>query len=216
MTTSESTHISLPDLLKAETAQRHHVAERHPIQQQLLKGQLSRDQFADMLEQMLVVHRAMRSSLTRLRAARPDFAPLLHDDFFQDVRLEADIRFFGRDPNAIIALPETHTIAEHIELLGDAQDESLLGWQYVLEGSNNGNMYIAKAVGHSLGLTGIDGLRFLTPHGEMQHPRWQRFRADLASVQFTEDQRKGVLVQACQAFDAVTRMMGDLEAHWNS
>ncbi|MCA9278393.1 MAG: biliverdin-producing heme oxygenase [Phycisphaeraceae bacterium] len=216
MTTSDSTAVSLPDMLKAETAERHHIAERHPIQQQLLKGQLSREQFADMLEQMLVVHRAMRVALTALRNGCPAFAPLLHDDFFQDIRLEQDLRFFDRDPNAVVALPETQKIAEHIELLGEAEDEALLGWQYVLEGSNNGNMYIARAVGQSLGLTGHDGLRFLTPHGEMQRPKWQQFRADLAGLQLTDDERGGVLIQACQAFDAITCMMDGLQRFWDN
>lgn len=36
MTTSDSTAVSLPDMLKAETAERHHIAERHPIDRLVL------------------------------------------------------------------------------------------------------------------------------------------------------------------------------------
>jgi len=89
-----------------------------------------------------------------------------------------------------------------------ASDElALLGMRYVLEGSNNGNRFIARAI--RAGLPGAP-TRYLDPYGEAQRPRWVQFKADMDAVGFEAGQQDRIVAAAQEMFAAIGALSREL------
>ncbi|MBL9001685.1 MAG: biliverdin-producing heme oxygenase [Phycisphaerae bacterium] len=199
---------SLADALKEQTREAHTRAERHPVQARMVKGQVTRAEYAAWLGQMLPVWRAVDEGL-RVAAARDTrVAAMLKPYHPHAGRIEADLRFLGEQ--AGVPLPATERFVSFIT--GAAAGIEVLGVWYVLEGSANGGRFIAAAISRALGIEGPEGLTGFNPHGEAQRDRWQAWRADLDANQFSDSERAGVVAAAAASFDAVWEIMEDMQA----
>ncbi len=74
--------------------------------------------------------------------------------------------------------------------------------QYVLEGSTNGNGYIAKKIGPALGLDG-DGIRYLVSYGAEQRETWMRFKGRLDTLPMDQESKQRVIAAARRTFVGV-------------
>jgi heme oxygenase len=79
--------------------------------------------------------------------------------------------------------------------------------RYVLEGSNNGNRFIARAIRKAL--PGAP-TRYLDPYGENQRPLWARFKADMEAVGFTPAEQDQIVLAAQEMFAAVGALSCEL------
>jgi heme oxygenase len=201
---------SLPDLLRAATADLHTQAERHPFQAALMQGRLSRDAFGAQITQMWLLHRGFEPVLDAWRATDPAAARLISDHHFRQHLYHADALALGVDTAGALPVPALQAFLADLRTAAAERPWYLAGILYVLEGSTNGAKFIAKALEKAYGLSHSTGLSAQDPHGDEQRPRWQAFRAALADADLTETQRADVLAGANAAFNIVIDMMDEL------
>jgi heme oxygenase len=206
---------SLADALKERTREAHARAEKHPVQARMVKGEVTRDQYAAWLGQMLPVWRAVDAGLTRVAARDPRVAAMVQPYHAHAERVAADLKFLGQCGGCHDTLPATRRFVDAIKRAGGEGGDSgaaLVGVWYVLEGSANGGRFIAKALSRALNIAGPEGLTSFDPHGEQQRDRWQAWRAALDAQPFTAAERDAIVAAASDTFDAMTAVMEDLVA----
>ncbi|MBX3364218.1 MAG: biliverdin-producing heme oxygenase [Phycisphaeraceae bacterium] len=198
MTTSvDATARPATQRLREETRDLHTAAEKGPYQAAMVMGRLPRAGYVAMLEQMLLVHRALEAGLERARAGSPAIARVVTREQYQEPYLLEDLAYFGIDPDAIEATGATRALVEEIERASN-DPLTLLGMHYVLEGSNNGNRFIAKALMKAYDLTPPDGLCYMLPYGERQPEVWSAFKTNLDACGLG-DEEVTTLVRAAEA-----------------
>lgn len=201
---------TIMEVLKTSTASLHDAAEGHQFQRSLVKGDLTREQFASYLAQLLLVHRALEAELRRHAPTTPAIARVIKPYQFQEPYLLEDLAFYGVDPSRAEPLPATSAIVEEVRRASGADPLSLLGYHYVLEGSNNGNVFIARALAKSFGLTGNEGLRYLNPYGDQQRPYWAAFKDDMNACGFSPVQMKTLATAAMSMFKAIGAISSEM------
>lgn len=199
--------------LKSRTAEAHKAAESRPFQRAMISGRITRDAYAAYLGQMGLIHHALESALRETSGRVPAIAGVVREHQFREPLLLDDLRHLGTTPAMLEPLPAVSGIIALIEHAATARPIALLGMHYVLEGSNNGSAYIARALRRSLGLTEGKGDRYLDPYGPLQRERWAEFKRDLDAVALSGTEREELLEGALAMFEAVTRLSDELEAH---
>jgi len=204
---------NIMDALKERTGEHHRRAEQQPLQRALVSGTATREQYTQWLGQMLVVHIALEREIEFCRAAEPRLA-VAADDQFGHPRLAADLRTLGIDPGAIgasAATAATAAVCEAIRAAAAVMPVSLLGFHYVLEGSKNGNRYIAIALRRGLGLSPGSGDTYLDPYGEHQRAKWQAFRAAMGGGTYSEAETEAIIGAAGAMFDGVSALCAAID-----
>lgn len=203
---------TLMERLKEETWPMHQEAERQALEQDLVKGALSREMFREYLAQRFLVHRELEAALRRLRDSDPRAKAIVHDHQFHESRALEDFEFYGGNPADIAPLPATRQAIDAIAATEKSAPIALLGIQYVFEGSTNGARYIARAVRKAYDLQGAEGTRYLDPYGDEQRTRWQAFKEGVNAQQFTPDEEAAVIEAAKETFGYVTNVGREIYA----
>lgn len=202
--------VGLADTLKERTKDAHARAEKHPIQAKMVKGEVTREQYAAWLGQMLPVWRAVDAGLCGLAARDARVAAMVKPYHAHAERIAADLKFLGQCGGCHPALPATARFVELVKSTAASGGPGLVGVWYVLEGSANGGRYIAKALSRGLGIAGPEGLTSFDPHGERQREYWQAWRAGLDAQTFGDAEREAIAAAAGATFDAVYDVMEDM------
>lgn len=216
MTQTETPSQGIMDRLRAETRDLHDAAEQHELQRNLGKGRLDRDLYIAYLRQLLLIHRALERGLDRQRQNDPEIARVIEDHQFQTPYLEEDLAFFGCPINAIEPVAATASLIRQIEADAEESPRVLLGYHYVLEGSNNGGRFIAKNVRVAYGLDGDAGMRYLDPYGERQRELWMRFKEAMGAVAFGDEECDAMVDRAKTMFGAIAGIGDELLANTTS
>lgn len=204
---------SLADALREQTKDAHTMAERHPQQARLVKGEATRADYAAWLGQMLHVWRALDTGMGSKATEDSRIAAMLKPYHPHADRVQADLEYLAQTDGLAAEhaeLPATRKFVEFIAATADAITPDIVGVWYVLEGSANGGRFIAKALSRSLGLAGPDGLRSLDPHGEAQRERWQTWRAELDAQPWTAQERSLIVAAASVTFAAMYDLLEGL------
>ena len=204
---------TIMEVLKTSTQSMHDAAEGHKFQQALVKGEITRDQYAAYLAQLLLVHRELESLLKAHAATTPAIASVVKPAQYQEPYLLEDLQFYGVNPGTITPLASTAALVADIRAAAAREPLSLLGFHYVMEGSNNGNKFIAKALARSFNLTGPGGMKYLDPYGDQQRPLWAAFKDDMNACTFTPMQMRTMAESAQRMFQgigAISAEMGTL------
>ncbi len=191
------------DLLKESTDQQHRDAERRRLQKSMVQGRLSADRYRLWLGQMYLLHDKLWTEIAERREGEPVLASIVQDEGCHVAHLEADLAALGAQPSAIETLPATAAAIEAIGRTAEARPLALLGYNYVLEGSMNGNRYIAKALVHSVGATATT---YLDPYGEQQRPTWLAYRERMNDAGFSAEQANEMVAAAQDMFMFVAEM----------
>lgn len=200
--------MTLSETLRGETAEHHRKAEGKVVQQSLVRGAITREQYGAWLGEMLVIHEELAAAVSAAGKSEPRV--LMAGEAAQHVvRLRADLGALGiaserglAATNALVAKIRTATMAQ------------LVGMQYVLDGSMNGNTYIAKGVRRALSLTAGAGDTYLDPYGERQRGVWGAFKTALDALGFDEGQRGEAVEGARVMFDGIAEMSEELGGKW--
>lgn len=208
---SDSITPPVMERLKASTAELHRAAEQHPFQRALVTGAIGRDGYAAHLAQMLIVHREVERALTALLDERPELGAIVREEQFQEPYLVEDLEFLGA-PAGAAPLPATSRLCETVREACAGDPLAALGFHYVLEGSNNGSKFIAKAVRRSLNLSTGPGTRYLDPYGDEQPAKWAAFKAGMNVAGFTADEVAVLESAACEMFRGITAISAELPA----
>lgn len=198
--------------LREDTKDLHTRAEKGEFQAALVSGRLPKEQYVDMLEQMLPVHRALDAALRCGVMRVPQLRQVVRDEHYQEPYLVEDLGFFGRDPARVQPLHATQQMVDQVERVCREDPVALLGLHYVLEGANNGNKFIAKVVQKTYGLQPGPGTRYLEPYGERQPQVWAQFKQDLEACTFTPDEAELVVRAAEDMFRGMIAIHDELHA----
>ncbi|MBK7404877.1 MAG: biliverdin-producing heme oxygenase [Phycisphaerales bacterium] len=204
--TPSATEIGLHERLRVATQALHTMAEKHPVQARLVRGEVDRSSYAEYLRLMLGVHRAVESALeTHLHD--PVLAPVERAQFRAGL-LEQDLDALeATSPGKPTPVQRMFSLA-----VRGAGPLELLGMQYVLEGSTNGGRFIARAVSAPLGLRPGDGTAYLNPYGADQQARWKEFCGALGAVDCTWDEGERVVDGALVMFGSLIQLFNEAEA----
>ena len=202
----------MPDVmerLRTETRDLHDRAERQEFQRRMVSGGLTRDDYVAWLGQMLEIHRALEGALAAHIGVDPRFSAVTHRQLQVPYLLD-DLAALGADVENLRPLPATRSFIARIEADAESEPLRLLGYHYVLEGSNNGNRFIARALLPSLGLDRDSGGRYLDPYGAEQPAVWKAFKAEMSRTGFSADEMDRLVAAARVMFDAIADVSSEL------
>ncbi len=198
---------SIMDRLKEETWGLHQQAERGNLEQDLVKGKLPREVYRDHLGQRYLIHKVLEARLREVRDQDPRLKAIVHDWQFHENDAAVDLKFYGGDPETVQPTPATEKLIKSIQ---EADAISLLGHQYVYEGSNNGAKFIAKALRGAWRLEGLDGTQYLDPYGDKQRERWAEFKSTMEAQEFSKEDGDKIVEAAKATFLQVIEVENDV------
>jgi heme oxygenase len=114
--------------------------------------------------------------------------------------------------SAVLPLPATAALIRDIDRAAVEQPLALLGYHYVLEGSKNGNRFIARQLVPALGLAPSRAVRYLDPFAEAQPAKWAAFKTDMTATGFTADQIDLLVAAARRMFEGIGELSDQLMA----
>lgn len=197
--------------LKEATNELHTLAERSPFQSRLVRGAVERALYGRWLFQMLQVHDDLERRLGVLLGKRSDLAGVIRPELFQAPRLRADLGVVA--PGAVFAdCDAVRELRHDMAAASDANPLSLLGFNYVVEGSKNGGRYIARSVRRALAIEPGRGDLYLDPHGETQPALWAQYRREMDAITFAETDVEAMIAAAKRMFQAAARIGDDVLA----
>jgi len=195
------------ETLKEATAEQHRDAERRQLQKEMVRGRLAPETYAAWLGQMFLVHEVLWKTIAARQADHAPFATIVVDEGLHVRHLRADLAAFGIDSDELAPLPSTQGAVQAIALKSESDPLSLLGYNYVLEGSMNGNRFIARALQQ---IPAISATSYLDPYGEEQRSTWQAYRARMNEAGFDESQAQRMVTAARDMFTFIAEMSDDL------
>lgn len=192
--------------LKDAARDLHDKAESGGFTRLLFKGKRPIEDYAAFLEQMLAIHAPLEDALTR--ADHPALDAIVDPSQYKTPHLRADLEFLGHNPDAAAPLPETAAFADTFR---SADPLVLLGTHYVLEGSMNGNHFMARAIRKAYAFEGPEGTRYLDPYADDQPVRWSHFKRALDAYPFTDNERTTIIEADLDTFRAIIDIHHALE-----
>ncbi len=112
---------------------------------------------------------------------------MVQDEGRHVANLRADVIALGGEPDGIAPLPATERGLVAIRNTEQQDPFSLLGYNYVLEGSMNGNRFIARALAPGMK---VSATSYLDPYGQEQRPIWQAYRERMNAAGFDTPLRR--------------------------
>ena len=208
--TSVST--SVMDRLRESTAVLHEDSEKHAFQCALASGNLPRTTYVAYLSQLFLMHQSLEQHLRAHWESIPAFQSVIKEHQFQEKYLYKDLVYFEVDAQKVVPTAATRYIMSQIESSAHANPIALLGYHYVLEGSNNGAKLLAKSTRKAFELPENSGTNYLNPYGEKQREWWLAFKQDMNSVNFSEDEILKIIEAAKIMFAGFVSIGSDLLA----
>lgn len=196
---------SVMSRLKGETWDLHSKAENREFQKRMVQGDLEPADYAAWLGQMYLIHQTLDGFVRPRLGADPAFAAV-DEDQLQSARLERDLIAVGTSPESVEPLPATAALQEAIRRSAVEDPLELLGYHYVLEGSTNGNSFIARKLRGVFEFGDGGGFEYLDPYGEHQRRRWAAFKETMSDLTWADDQIDRLVAAARATFEGI----GDL------
>lgn len=193
---------SLAKRLKESTKELHHAAEHHPLQQSIVRGTISKSDYASFASAMRRVHSVMESQLDTLSKQDTRIGAIFVGRHRRLAAFDRDIALLG---GCVVATPEV----QPSDWLGGSTHIHPLAWLgvlYVVEGSSNGGQAIARILRRTWNV-GDDTLTSLDPHGSDTRAFWEEFRTTLDAQQFSTAEQDAIIAGAAATFAGITRLM---------
>lgn len=208
--------VALATVLRESTTDAHKKAEHHPMQQALVRGLVSQEQFVRVINEMRHVQLAARRAVDYLAGVERTKALAGHIVDRDEVFVR-DMAHFGAMPNGATLTEATRSLETWIgERIAAADLKALVGLVYVTEGITNSGYYIARAVERNLHLPPGVGTAWLNPYGEDVRTHWEGARVLFNELAFSADEAEAAVGGARHAFAAFQSvfdgLMGDSRA----
>ncbi|MEM6734203.1 MAG: biliverdin-producing heme oxygenase, partial [Myxococcota bacterium] len=155
--------MSLAERLKRETESLHRLAERHPMQRELMTGHLDLDGYRRFLGQLYFFHAAIDVAWSGMQETHRSGFPrpgLIRHALLQDL---SDL---NSTPECMSIGPAASRFLGGLVNDG-AAGVGALGARYVFEGACNGGVFIARAMRKGYGAD-CPPIRHLNPYGDAQ------------------------------------------------
>lgn len=190
--------MSLASRLRAATRDAHHRIDRHPALAPLVRSDLQRAHYIEVLRAMAWIYKTLdptfTSALERLCPGDP-------------YRPSSRSRWLAED---LAHLQSDGPLPQPWQAPGINTASELVGRLYAIEGSTLGGQVIARQLATSIGVGATSGASMFHGHGEAMSSRWAEFLAfaDRACPK-TEAEA------ACAAANAMFVELGNLLDAWN-
>jgi heme oxygenase len=199
----ETPALSLPQRLKAATAEEHRRVERSGVMATLLRGHIERVAYLALLRNLHALYAALEPALLR-HAAHPVVGPAVMPELFRREALERDLQALHdpADPLPAPLQPATAAYVERLFELDATRPELLVAHAYVRYlGDLSGGQQLRRLVGRALGLEGAAGTRFYDfGDGARASALALRFRAALDEVGARARDADAIVAEAESAF----------------
>jgi heme oxygenase len=198
------------ETLRSETQEQHRKLQASPYVVALEAGSVKPVSYAGYLRSLAVVHGSLEHELSL--AGHAAVASVWRAEMAATDLLERDLAFFQARllPDVPAALDEALGLAASIRRRRVSDPVSLLGYLYVLEGSRLGAPGVRAAAGRALGLTGPDGLEYLTVRGGAPQA-WKSFGARMDAAVEDEATAARVVAAARELFEGLLGVFRALE-----
>ena len=195
--------IPITELLRDATRALHTEVERAGVMQRLLRGQLPRAGYVQLLRNLHAIYAALERGLSQ-RASDPGLAALHCEPLFRSDALREDLNFLhGADWAETIPLTFAAThYAAHLHSLATRSPLMLGAHAYVRYlGDLSGGQMLHRIVVKSLGLPSDQGVKFYE-FGSAENVKKlaQTFRAGLNLMTTDAATAQGLVDEACAAF----------------
>jgi len=197
--------------LREGTQELHDQAEAGNLQDKMVNGTLSKEEFAAFIAQMKLVHAALEPALSSASTTDSRIAKIFDDDHIRIGKIEQDLVDLEWEED-ITPLPATDRFVNYVHEKIDTNPIALVGVLYVEEGATNGNKYIAKKLIPALGLGEGKALGFLDPHGDEQRTKWNRFKETLNELDLSEEEEATCVESAQETFRMIMNISNELNA----
>jgi heme oxygenase len=141
----------------------------------VMKGTLPKYKYVAALGQRYLIQREFEKLLAEYRAKDDFVGAVVTEEQFHADKAAQDLAFFGVKAEDVTPVPATEEMIAFFHKTAERDPRLLLSIHYVIEGSNNGAMFIAKAVKDAYGLEGNDGTYHLQPYGKEIRTKWKQF-----------------------------------------
>ena len=172
----------------------------------MVTGRVGPAGYGAYLSQLLHVHEALDHAAHSLAGRSVSFARVWRSWHARAAHARADLATLGMQPQPPSA--STARFVEHIDLLAARGSVALLGVLYVLEGSTNGGVFIARALRRALP-AGM-GTTYLDPHGELQGRRWAEFKQCTDALTLSAGEQDLIVQEARATFIAIEGIFEEL------
>ncbi|MDD0859729.1 biliverdin-producing heme oxygenase [Arthrobacter alpinus] len=205
--------------LKSHTAAAHSAAEDSSFVAELMGGALDAGALVSLLDQSLVIYRALETALAA-HVDHPQLGAFIDPKLARVAALEADMAYHhGADWEAQLAdgrigiVPATRIYADALATLGTESIEFLLAHHYVrYMGDLSGGQIIQRLVQRHYGIAD-EGLNFYAfPEIEKSKPYKDSYRDLMDTTDFTREQKDIILVHASDSFELNRAVFVDLAA----
>lgn len=155
-------------------------------QESVMKGNLPRYKYINGVKQRYLLQKGLEDVLEAHRHGEQFLSHVVTDEQFHADKAAQDLRFFGVDPANVEPLPATMAMISFFHETAKRDPRLLLAIHYVIEGSNNGAVMIAKSAKECYGLEGTDGTYHLQPYGNQVHKKWKAWKAAFDELPFDD------------------------------
>ena len=195
--------------LREGTQELHDQAEAGNLQDKMVNGTLSKEEFAAFIAQMKIVHAALEPALSSASTNDSRIAKIFDDDHIRIDKIQQDLVDLEWEGD-ITPLPATERFVNYVHEKIDNNPIALIGVLYVEEGATNGNKYISKKLIPALGLEEGKALGFLDPHGDEQRTKWNRFKETLNELDLSEEEEATCVESAQETFRMIMNISSEL------
>ena len=213
------TPAALSQQLKTHTAVAHSAAEGSTFVAELMGGSLDAAALVSLLDQSLIIYRALEAALAT-HVAHPQLGAFIDPKLARVAALEADMSYHhGEDWEAQLAdgriaiVPAALAYADTLSTLGRESIEFLLAHHYVRYlGDLSGGLIISRMVQRHYGIAD-EGLNFYA-FAEIAKPKPYKdaYRKLLDTTDFSQLQKHSILDFAAESFELNRAVFIDLAA----
>lgn len=204
--------LSLSQLLKARTRERHSHAETRPFVVDLTEGRLSREAHTDLMVQLRPVYGALEEAAQRV-ATDPVAAPFVRPELWRTPSIEADLTTeWGEGwPERAEVLDSTREYVARLQSISDGARYLAHAYTRYL-GDLSGGQIIARMMQRHYGMR-TEQLTFYT-FAEIPKPKpyKDRYRALIDAAPLDRAGREECAAEAVAAFDLNAAMFAELGA----
>lgn len=189
--------------LRNETRDLHTHAETRQLQQEISRGQVTREAFSAYLGQLYLAHQALENALGSAASTHGTVSALATDERMRIPDLEKDLAYYGVDLETLEPSSATNSFVSFVSQTLESNPVALLGALYVLEGSTNGGKFLARVLRQAWQAADGDGLAYFDPYGEEQPRMWATFKNGMDAADFETREQEGILAAARETFTAI-------------
>lgn len=214
MNTSTVESADLAAQLKAATGSLHRQVERSRLMARLLRRDLPRQNYLQLMHNLQAIYAALEPALSR-HAADPALAPVLLPGMFRAEALAADLALLspGDTPTSPL-VPATGRYVERLHELDRDAPGLLVAHAYVRYlGDLNGGQALQRLVARAYGLEEGAGTRFYDfGTRATQQLMLRGFRIGLGAIGRQSAQAQAIVAEAVSAFECHAEIFDELDA----